>query len=1629
MKYPPEPCRSRQPRLFSSTRAALEWQRSANSEALGSAGPSHSKRGERMSIWRSIASIGAGLCSRLTSLTAAIVIALAGSALPAAAASVLNQGNAVVTGFSGVTPPAVAPASGDPMDGTLIDLNGASMRLLDLSTGGEPPHGQLISSPTVFQVKAGDVGQVFGIALDDGRGPDGTTSGTPDIYLTSTSAFGLQIVLPDASGNPTRIKTGQAGAKWMAGQWGEAKGGTPGSIWKVSGATGEVSLFANVELNGQVNSGPGLGNIAFDPKSRQLFVSDLETGMIHRFDMHGVDVGTYDHGTQGRASQGLAPVAYDPTQRLDITLPAFNVDDASTWHYAQKGRMVWGVKVLGDRLYYAAADGPQVWSISIGADGSFGSDPRLEIDLAGKPNTSVLSDITFDGQGYMYLAQRGPAHGDYTYKIFADGKQAEVLRYHQDQTGKWLPAQEEYAIGFPPDYRNANGGVALGYGYDGAGKILPGTCGRYMWSTGEQLREGSGLPGPEAVHGLQGNDRSLVRPANQPPTQTYFADYDGTFNDPDVSGHMGDVEVWQPCGVSTGTLIPSIPPGYTPPPSGKFNLTLEKIADPLDCVPGGQGFMCTYRIFVINTGSYIVAGPITVDDWLPTMPPGAIMTFGPTPPWNCVPMGPDAFQCTDPATVLFPGQWEELDVTVDLPATYPDCYLYNEAQIDWPPGVHDADPSDDAAIAVAHIPGTHCPPPTGTKTNLKIEKFSAPNCQPLSNGDWQCLYVVVVTNTGPGTYNDKIEIDDTLPAGDTATFFGPFPWACAGPAPNYHCVLPPPPAPLNPGQSVALGVNVKVPGGNLKPDSCKVPNHAHITYAPGGSDENTNPADDDASAVASIPSQQCLGKQTNLKIEKFKGPCEQSEAAGGYVCLYGIAVTNTGPGVYNGNIVIGDAFGWPPAAVGFQPVPPWNCVGGGANWQCTYANANLAPNAPVQLLVGALVSDGQVAQGMCTLPNTATILTAPPGSPQNNILGDDQASATDTINDPHCNPVPVTNGAPKLSIDKTCAPAAVGAPITCTITVKNTGTAAPSGPITFGDQGQWTGNGTPMQVASATPDTPDMTCTGLPSNLSCTLPGASLPPGTSHHVTVTITPSQGQVAYHNCATMGAGKPNLTAAAPAGQQSCVDGGGEVTGHKAGPTTCTYGQDCTFTVTVKNSGQGPFSGPVLMGDQMFAAGGQANGATITSISPPLGCASEPTSLPFTCVAQVSLAGGESQTHTIKVHMPPAPPGATTSSDGMNCYIVTDGGNGGQPVAGVPFLAAKAEVPPAGDGPGHSCVAFKVMMQKVEPCPGDLVRVGTQCKCPENTTPLANHKCKGGGGSVTPVVPVVPVTPVVPINPLCTDPARAKPDGSCCPLGTRWNGETCRTSETQHCVPPLVGVWPKCHLVCTKPLVLKPDGSCGCPLPGQTLKNGECTRGGGNSGGGDTPCKAGEIKLNGVCIKPIQVCVKPQIMKNGKCVNPDTGGGGSGDTPCPSGQIKVNGVCTKPIVVCVKPQVMRGGKCVDLHTPGGDKGNSGGTTGGSGGATKQACPAPATGTMPKCVCPAGKRWNGSACVLNLTVKPSTLAPIGTTGIKQGGSAGTQSGAQTGTQTGGQTSGTQKGTVIKKVIIKPNLLLPKGQ
>jgi hypothetical protein len=215
----------------------------------------------------------------------------------------------------------------------------------------------------------------------------------------------------------------------------------PGTVWKLDGANDlSPSVFADITLDGRENTGAALGNIAYDKWHQQLYVSDLETGMIHRLSLDGEDLGHFDHGTQGRASfvdavtgeeLSLPEVAFDPNSaaRINDCKQGKFSQTPECWNFADFRRRVWGLGVRQDaeteevRLYYAiwssqalgskdfdSADEDEktnaVWSVAIADDGSFDTtsvrrefflpdfftDPK---DLARAGKSNPVSDIAF----------------------------------------------------------------------------------------------------------------------------------------------------------------------------------------------------------------------------------------------------------------------------------------------------------------------------------------------------------------------------------------------------------------------------------------------------------------------------------------------------------------------------------------------------------------------------------------------------------------------------------------------------------------------------------------------------------------------------------------------------------------------------------------------------------------------------------------------------------------------------------------------------------------------------------------------------------------------------------------------------------------------------------------------------------------------------------------------------------------------------------------------------------------------------------------------------------------------------------------------------------------------------------
>ncbi|MGE0845952.1 MAG: hypothetical protein AB7L41_06760, partial [Flavobacteriaceae bacterium] len=644
-------------------------------------------------------------------------------ALPASAQTdePLAPGEAVITVFSG----SVAQGGRE-----VLDADGVVAGIVDLrSPPGEPDGGNWADAPRRSGATAGEIGQVFGIAIDDGD--------VPAVFLGASSVYGL---------------FRKADGGWMDGMWG--KDGGPGSVWVLDPANGMAARkLTDVTLDGRPNSGPGLGNLAFDRWNGQLYVSDLETGMIHRLRPgDGADLGRYDHGATGRngfydmqSGELVArdPVPFDPASAARSDCP--QGDFAATpacWNVADFRRRVWGLAVRRDartqevRLYYSVAGGDalgspgfaeaesddrrnSVWSIGIRDDGDFDlARVRREFVLpdfyrpgedgaAPERFSSPVADIAFPAFGaqtVMLVGERG------------DGSDGRVLRYELTETGIWRLAGR-YDVGYgereqegPPFVRaGAAGGVSFGSGY---GENAAADA--FVWMSGDTLctAQAPCPGGDEDASGLVGR---AERPYDAAEPFNAFEPYpdSGPATPPAGlersyivgigSAAMGDVEFFQSPATEVadaGDELPYyVPPFYEPP----FYGPPEPGWDPAPLPPGGwfppppfpldtdlaidkdgpaqcqEGVECSYKLTVTNTGSVAYTGPVAIAD---TMPPGATLASA-SPGWNCAVTGSVAACVTQGPALLTPGDTATITLDLLLPANIATPTIENCGAIDW----------------------------------------------------------------------------------------------------------------------------------------------------------------------------------------------------------------------------------------------------------------------------------------------------------------------------------------------------------------------------------------------------------------------------------------------------------------------------------------------------------------------------------------------------------------------------------------------------------------------------------------------------------------------------------------------------------------------------------------------------------------------------------------------------------------------------------------------------------------------------------------------------------------------------------------------------------------------------------
>ncbi|MBZ9748977.1 DUF11 domain-containing protein [Mesorhizobium sp. CO1-1-7] len=855
------------------------------------------------------------------------------------------------------------------------------------------------------------------------------------------------------------------------------------------------------------------------------------------------------------------------------------------------------------------------------------------------------------------------------------------------------------------------------------------------------------------------------------------------------------------------------------------------------------------------------------------------------------------------------------------------------------------------------IPRDQRCPPRDKEPDLKVEKHADVTRCTMGGG---CDFTIRVTNVGTAPYNGKIVLDEvTLPAGSTLSSGPNPPWVCAPGTTPMTCTYPV--TTLAPGAFVDLKLGFKPAGGW---QGSVLRNCATYNYGASGKPLFGSQAND--RGCASIPicrrgdrnpdCQPPVEKKVDLILKK-RARTEVCTADG--VCTFIIDIINNGISTYNGPLTVIDNYpGGAPASSTFGPSPPWTCgPNGPGQFRCDNAGISLPAGASTPIFVKAVMPAGYRSD---TVENCAEV-KAIPGEVD---LTNNKACAKERIRHPN-------SGQPALRITKVCNGSLAGAAlVSCRITVANVGTAAPTGPVRVNDAATLVSGGAPVQIQTVTPDGAEWACGPVPANaLSCQIPGAVMTPGTSRHFDVTVS-ANGE--FENCARGSYGPAQGDDVVYPIGQACAKGGGSSTirVEKTGDRECRLGQPCSFDITITNDGTSPFSGPVRIGDAIGVDGlGRLEGVAITSIEPPFGCSPEPTTLPASCIANLTLGAGESRSHRVTVVIPDDGRLANLQGNvnGRNCVGVLSPDTRVQ--GGGDVLSNDATNVQGDRGRAYACHPFIITHEVKNQCsPGFVMNDAGRCVCPEGTT-FRNGQC-------TNLLPLPPPPRCV----LLEGQIRTG-DGRCvCPRGTELeNGKCVGTDKPEQCTirgqvhnadgdcvcPQGTEVRDRaCRQIRPKPQqcripgqVRNADGDCVCPQ-GTEMRNGACRpvrpkpeqctiRGQVHNADGDCVCPQGTEVRDRACRpirpKPDQCTIRGQVHdSDGNCVCPrgtevqgnacrrkqpqleqcDIRGqvhNKRGECVCPRGTEVIDGACRKPRQEseCAPGSQMVNGQCQPIFT----------------------------------------------------------------------------------------------------------------
>ncbi len=340
-----------------------------------------------------------------------------------------------------------------------------------------------------------NLGEVFGICI----------SNAPHIYVAATRLYG-----------------GSAGP----GGW--------GGVYRLDGLTGAITPFlttlaaptGGIGTSTIPNTGPGLGNIAYDPVFDQFFVTNFEDGKIYRVNNAGIIQSTFDPFAADGGASGQAPI----------------------------GERVFGIGVHNNHVYFSRwvedclmpdpVASNEIWSVALNGSGDFNpGSAQLEIALPPLPGnnwSNPVSDIEFNQAGHMLVAERTMRS---TLTGYTTNAHASRLMEYRLAGVTWLPAPQVYGIGTPgvgsscgsfPTGMNSSGGCDYGYGSWDKDKRVPVDCDSAVWSMGDALISLS-VYGAQRLPASGGVAATAGVMVNLGTAKTFY----------------GDIDIWQNCRVES----------------------------------------------------------------------------------------------------------------------------------------------------------------------------------------------------------------------------------------------------------------------------------------------------------------------------------------------------------------------------------------------------------------------------------------------------------------------------------------------------------------------------------------------------------------------------------------------------------------------------------------------------------------------------------------------------------------------------------------------------------------------------------------------------------------------------------------------------------------------------------------------------------------------------------------------------------------------------------------------------------------------------------------------------------------------------------------------------------------------